>query len=344
MDLFFVFSGYLIGSQLLRPYTQHRRVSLASFYVRRALRILPAYIAVVIVYFTIPSFREQPRLPPLWRFLTFTQNFGLNSLATGAFSNAWSLCVEEHFYLMLPLIVIWLMKRPRLLRTSLFASSLFVSGVLLRWLLWMHYARIVSGLEDKLAVPVYMENIYYPTYARLDGLLAGVLLAAISMFRPVWWRRIQFRPKLLFSSGMICLSISVWICRDLRSFSTAVIGFPLLALSFGLLLISSFTWDKIPLRPVASIIATLAYSIYLTHKPIMHLVHQYGSAFIHHTVLLLAAYPVSILAGPTMLHPCVERPFLRSRRRLVHASLVSSIKGECDTRPGLRSASAIAGS
>ena len=343
VDLFFVLSGYLIGSQLLRPYTQNRRLSFAGFYVRRALRILPAYIAVVIVYFTVPAFREQPSLPPLWKFLTFTQNFGLNSLATGAFSNAWSLCVEEHFYLMLPLIVIWLMKRPSMLKTALFASSLFVCGVLLRCLLWMHYVGNVSGLEQKAVLPVYLENIYYPTYARLDGLLAGVLLAAIGLFRPGWWSRIQSQPKLLFSSGTIFLSISVWICRDMHSFSTAVIGFPLLAISFGLLLISSLTWDNIPLHRAASAIATLAYSIYLTHKPIMHLVHQYGGMFIHNSVLLLLVYPLSILAGATILHFCVERPFLKLRGRIVRASLVSSMDRGCDIRPGLSSASALAG-
>jgi peptidoglycan/LPS O-acetylase OafA/YrhL len=234
------------------------------------------------------------------------------------------------------------MKRPSLLKASLFASSLFIGGLLLRCFLWIHSAGIIGGSEQKVVLTVYLENIYYPTYARLDGLLAGVLLAAISLFRPGWWRRIQSRPKLLFSSGTICLSISIWICREMHSFSTAVIGFPLLALSFGLLLISSLTWDNIPMRRITSAIATLAYSIYLTHKPIIHLVHQYGSPFIHHSVLLLLTYPLSILAGAAMLHFCVERPFLQSRGGIVRPSLISSINRDND-RPNLSSASALAG-
>ena len=113
VDLFFVLSGYLIGSQLLRPYAEGEQPSFAVFYMRRALRVLPAYLIVVLLYFSVPVFAERPGLPPLWKFLTFTQNFGLDLIAAGAFSHAWSLCVEEHFYLLLPVIVFLLMRKPR---------------------------------------------------------------------------------------------------------------------------------------------------------------------------------------------------------------------------------------
>src|SRR5437879_3378262 len=58
VDLFFVLSGYLIGSQLLRPYTLNSQPSFTNFYVRRAIRVLPAYLVVVVVYFLVPLFRE----------------------------------------------------------------------------------------------------------------------------------------------------------------------------------------------------------------------------------------------------------------------------------------------
>jgi peptidoglycan/LPS O-acetylase OafA/YrhL len=321
VDLFFVLSGYLIGSQLLRPYTQNRHISFATFYARRALRIFPAYIVVVVIYFTIHSFREQPNIAPLWRFLTFTQNFGLNSLATGAFSNAWSLCVEEHFYLVLPLVVVWLMKKPTVFKTLLFSVTVLVFGVLLRGFLWIHYVKPLSALEEKIVLPVYLEKIYYPTYARLDGLLVGVLLAAISLFRPDWWRRIRSNQSLLLLMGLTSLALAVWICRDMHSFSTAVIGFPLLALSFGLLLTCGLSWNKIPFQRGANAGAVLAYSIYLTHKPIMHLDHQYVSNFVHNRILSFLTYPVSILAAAAILHLCIERPFLKLRSRIVEMPL-----------------------
>jgi len=102
VDLFFVLSGYLIGTQLLRPYARGDRPSYLDFFLRRTFRVLPAYLVVLLAYFSIPQFREEPGISPIWRFLTFTQNFGLDASIVGAFSHAWSLCVEEHFYLVLP--------------------------------------------------------------------------------------------------------------------------------------------------------------------------------------------------------------------------------------------------
>jgi peptidoglycan/LPS O-acetylase OafA/YrhL len=69
VDLFFVLSGYLIGSQLLRPYTRNAVPSVRLFFLRRAFRVLPAFLVVLFVYFLFPAFRERPNLPDLWRFL-----------------------------------------------------------------------------------------------------------------------------------------------------------------------------------------------------------------------------------------------------------------------------------
>ncbi|HEY9137153.1 MAG TPA: acyltransferase, partial [Terriglobus sp.] len=66
VDLFFVLSGYLIGRQLVKPYLRGSRPSLKEFYLRRAFRILPAYLAVVALYFVVPAWRDFPALPPLW--------------------------------------------------------------------------------------------------------------------------------------------------------------------------------------------------------------------------------------------------------------------------------------
>jgi peptidoglycan/LPS O-acetylase OafA/YrhL len=106
VDLFFVLSGYLIGGQLLARIARHQSISYGEFYIKRSMRILPAYLVVLALYFLIPAFRERSELPPLWRFLTFTQNYGLDLTREGAFSHAWSLCIEEQFYLGLPLFIL----------------------------------------------------------------------------------------------------------------------------------------------------------------------------------------------------------------------------------------------
>jgi len=116
VDLFFVLSGFLIGQQVLKPYLLGQRFYLVEFYRRRIYRILPAYLVVLALYFLVPGWRESPRLPALWKFLTFTMNFGI-SFDRHGFSHAWSLCVEEHFYLLLPLMVILLMRHPSARKT-----------------------------------------------------------------------------------------------------------------------------------------------------------------------------------------------------------------------------------
>ncbi len=113
VDLFFVLSGYLIGSQLLRPYISGERPSLADFYLRR---VFPCAARIPgrsgSLSGLVPSFREAPGLSPTWQFLTFTENFRIDYFHDQAFSHVWSLCVEEHFYLVLPILVLVMMRKP----------------------------------------------------------------------------------------------------------------------------------------------------------------------------------------------------------------------------------------
>ena len=78
VDLFFVLSGYLIGAQLLRPFTRNQPLRIGEFYLRRAYRILPAYLVVLLLYIAVPAWRESPGLDAAWKFLTFTRNLILN--------------------------------------------------------------------------------------------------------------------------------------------------------------------------------------------------------------------------------------------------------------------------
>jgi peptidoglycan/LPS O-acetylase OafA/YrhL len=111
VDLFFVLSGYLIGRQLLLRFKREGSLDLKAFYRQRAYRILPAYLTVVALYFCFPSLREQAAIQPLWQFLSFTMNLFIDQSVLHAFSSAWSLCVEEHFYLIFPLAVLILAPR-----------------------------------------------------------------------------------------------------------------------------------------------------------------------------------------------------------------------------------------
>ncbi len=103
VDLFFVLSGFLIANNLFYQIKNKEASWIKPFFIKRVLRIVPVYFIVVALYFFIPSFNERSDLAPLWKFLTFTQNIGLKG---GAFSHAWSLCIEEQFYLFFPFIIL----------------------------------------------------------------------------------------------------------------------------------------------------------------------------------------------------------------------------------------------
>src|SRR5947207_6916273 len=110
VDLIFVLSGYLIGGQLLAPLARGQRINLGTFFARRAFRIMPAYFVVLAIYFLLPSWREYPEMSqPLWKFLLSIQNIALHGGT--AFSHAWSLAVEDQFYLALPLLLLFVNRR-----------------------------------------------------------------------------------------------------------------------------------------------------------------------------------------------------------------------------------------
>lgn len=308
VDLFFVLSGFLIGRQLLKPYLRGKRPSIREFYLRRAYRILPAYLAVVALYFLVPAWRDYPQLPSLWKFLTFTMNLGF-SFNTRSFSHAWSLCVEEHFYLVLPWLVLLMMRKPSAAKTISLIAFVVAGGIAVRWWLVLQYP---DG--------VY-ERVYYSTYTRLDGLVVGVCLALMHAFRPVWWKTWMRRGHLLFLGGIVCVAAVVWMFRgqDLGSDSGpakwgVIVGFPLLSLGLGMVTASAMSengWLARVRVPGAEALATLAFALYLTHKPVAHfaMLHVPRIAEPHGPASWLM-YAVVCLTAAMVLHVAVERPAL----------------------------------
>ncbi|MBD8898446.1 acyltransferase [Rhodanobacter sp. DHG33] len=307
VDLFFVLSGYLIGQQLLEPLSRGEPLQFGAFYLRRAFRILPAFFAVLAVYLLFPGWREAPGLQPAWQFITFTVNLLIDYEHNQAFSHAWSLCVEEHFYLLFPLLAWWLARRS--------SRALVVAGGVLIVAVGM-LLRADAVLQGK----NWLESVYYPTWTRLDGLLDGVMLATIQAYRPRWWAGMQQRANALAIAGLLLAAAAIWLFRDKSGFAASVFGFPLLSLALALLVAAAAdtrSWLGRWRVPGAGWIAGISYSLYLSHKLPMHAVHE---ALAHwpaiHGIAVFAAYAAAILATGALLHYAIERPFLRLRNRL----------------------------
>jgi peptidoglycan/LPS O-acetylase OafA/YrhL len=314
VDLFFALSGYLIGGQLLAPLARNQPIKLGRFFTRRALRIMPAYFVVLAIYFLLPSWREYSEMSqPLWKFLLSVQNIALHRGT--AFSHAWSLAVEDQFYLALPFLLLFLYRRPRAVIIT--PCLIIFGGILLRTFL------AYENLGDNgVSFRGFQAWIYYPTWTRLDPLVYGVALAAIEKFRPTWWQRITncapwfWLPAL----GLIAYALYLGETENL-TIVACVCQFPLIAVGMAALLVCAVS-PRLPLCrvaiPGAAFIASIAYSAYLIQKLVINGVEQFCA---NHNIdltcaLALLGVELCVYVVATILFLTVERPFLQLRHHI----------------------------
>lgn len=177
VDIFFVISGFLITSLLLREGALNGRIALGSFWVRRARRLLPAIALMILVLGPVSLIVGGDIQVNLGRQLLGAATFSSNWISIFAgndyfaqtspelFTNFWSLAVEEQFYVLWPLLIV-------------------ASGLLLGRR-WRHFSAImVLGILASLGVAAFLlmngtpiSRIYYGTDTHLYGLLLGALLA-----------------------------------------------------------------------------------------------------------------------------------------------------------------------
>src|SRR6186997_366016 len=231
VDLFFLLSGFLIGCQLLASLAWHQRLKLGRFFTRRALRIMPAYFVFLAIYFLLPAWREYPEMSqPLWKFLLSVQNIALHGGT--AFSHAWSLAVEDQFYLALPFLLLFLYHRPR--AAIIVPCLIVVGGIALRAFLAARNSSVDGGVSFR----GFQAWIYYPTWTRLDPLVFGVALAAIEKFRPQWWQRLTNCAIWLWVPALVLIVYGLWLGEgDYLTVTACVWQFPLIALGMAALLI-----------------------------------------------------------------------------------------------------------
>ncbi len=319
VDLFFVLSGFLISSQLFAQIAQGRSISIKEFFIKRLLRILPAFWFIVGVYFCFPAFHEREALAPLWKYLTFTQNFGIDLSRNGTFSHAWSLCVEEHFYLFLPLSIIALQFTRHLKKGYFFVIAFFILGFLLRNYIWNNIYEPMIGKES--AGILWYKYVYYPTYNRLDGLLVGVSIAALYTFRPNVWARVSQQGNLLICTALAVLAGAYFLCYEELSYEASVFGFPLIGIGYGLLVMGAispgsflFKWKS----RSTTFLAGLSYALYLSHKGMIHVVQTLLAQTIDpESNVMLFICIVSCICGALLLNLLIEKPFMKLRDKLL---------------------------
>jgi peptidoglycan/LPS O-acetylase OafA/YrhL len=174
VDLFFVLSGFLITSLLLEEWRATGAISLKAFYARRALRLLPALIVVLIVVVALSAWKDPAseaaamRKTALITLLYSTNWFkAYDALPNEILSPAWSLSIEEQFYLLWPLLLVALLR--------LGVSRRAMAGVVIVLLLGSAAARAALWGPGDPAV----HRVFFGTDTHADGLLSGVLAALL---------------------------------------------------------------------------------------------------------------------------------------------------------------------
>ncbi|MEO7307793.1 MAG: acyltransferase [Ferruginibacter sp.] len=327
VDLFFVLSGFLIARQLFTELKTKNSISLKQFFIKRFFRIIPVYLVVVAIYFLIPVFRERESLPALWRFLTFTQNIGLNPSINGTFSHAWSLCIEEQFYLFFPLIIAAAVYFKFTKKAAYIILGFFLFTCLVRLYIWDQY--LGPLLEAGNDGNFWVTWIYYPTHTRLDGLLTGISIAGLVVFYPALKDKINKYANFLLLTGIIILTGAYYICQYRVGFNANIFGFPLIAIGFGFMVLAAISPSCVLYKfrsRVTTSIAILSYSIYLIHKAIRHLCFVYfgkmGIDKESYWMFLLSI--LFTIIGALILRYAIEKPFLKFRDKL----LINKVKDD----------------
>ena len=313
-------SGFLISNQLFAEWQAGGKISLRIFYFKRAFRIFPPYLFILLIYIFFPAFHERERLAPLWKMFTFTQNLGQDFSVYGTFSHAWSLCVEEQFYLTLPLLLILIFYTRMKRKSGWLIPFFFLLTLFLRWIIWHYYLYPIRESQDFWIS--WYKHIYYPTYTRLDGLITGVGIAATYRFREAWLVSIRRYKNWFLLAGVALFILCYFFCTDELAAKSTIFGFSLIAIAFGCFVLSAILPGSILFKFKSSItrnLATLSYSLYLSHKGLIHLTQLYVNklGITPDSNLMLLICIVVCITGAFTMRVLVEKPFFRLRNAFI---------------------------
>ena len=282
VDVFFVISGFLITTLLVRERRSHGRVDLLAFWTRRARRLLPALFLVVPVAILIARTVETDLLVGIRRqalgALTFSTNWieiagGSNYFAATSpqlFMNFWSLAVEEQFYLFWPLVMLGLLALHRRFALTEGALAILVLAV-----------GVVSAVLMAVTYdPTNPTRAYYGTDTHLFGLMLGASLAIVwtGPLRAYTTSRLWNARRNWFIAGALLTIPALLLLAAEEHAWTFRIGIPLVSLATAVLMLAAVERPG-RLRRVLEFapfawIGRRSYGIYLWHWPVILIISQ----------------------------------------------------------------------
>ncbi|HEU5244274.1 MAG TPA: acyltransferase family protein [Gaiellaceae bacterium] len=316
VDLFFVLSGYLITSLLLVEWEARNRIDLRRFWLRRARRLLPALVVVVLASLALSAIFARQDLAhtrsDVLSSLFYYQNWHL-IIANHSYFNLmgnpsllqhfWSLAVEEQFYIVWPLLLVPCLVLVGRKRMPMIVIAGIAASAALMWTLYNP-----SGDPSR---------VYYGTDSRAFLLLMGILVALVWP----WIMRLRQAVPLLELLGIAALVGSVLLFRQMQEFNpTLYRGGDLAAAFCFAVLVAAVAHPKTGIGNALGVaplrwIGERSYGIYLWHWPIIVLVAGVNT---RPSVGIVAAEAALVLAAATLSFRFIEEPIRSGRlqRRL----------------------------
>jgi peptidoglycan/LPS O-acetylase OafA/YrhL len=291
VDLFFVLSGFLISGLLFTDYKRTGNINWRRFFIRRSLKIYPPYyfFAFLLLPYTYHSVHVAD--------FTF-----MHAYWQSLWRHGWSLSVEEHFYILLPIILV--------LSLKLSLRSPF------RWIPYAFPVIVLACLAMRLHLgPGAEHHSTDATHLHIDALFAGVTL---SWFHHFTESGIRTKHSLLIALiGFVILLPACFF--DLREYIAYTVGFTTNLIGFSCILVAAINSKWLPKVPLLSSIGRYSYSIYLWHWPIAWgTAVLWSSGFISFWGYVLLSLAIGIIASEI-----IEFPVLKLRDKFFPSQVIT---------------------
>jgi peptidoglycan/LPS O-acetylase OafA/YrhL len=301
VDIFFVLSGFLITSLLVGEWSRTGRISLPQFYVRRALRLLPALFAFLLVLLAFAPFQAAGSRRSLVEAVGLSAAF-LGNIAktlnwTFPLAHMWSLGMEEQFYLLWPVTLLVLLR--------LRAARAVVMGVVVAGAIAVLTSRVVLEAAGSISA---FTLFYSPLHS--DGLLVGCALGLAYA-----WGWVP-KPETLrrFLGPAVLIAAALFLLVSIRGTPYVpwgmTVGLGGIAVASAVLVYAAI--DERPVLPLRFLIwrpvtflGEISYALYLWHFPVLYL-------WPTNTLSVPGRVAVSLACASVSYH-LVEKPFLRRK-------------------------------